>query len=553
MNNSALIRIFATYKLLFMAKKILKLAFLLAFACNAFMAQAQGNGRYHTVEEGQTLYSIARLYGVSPSDIQKLNPEVGDLIRPGDKLRIPDGATRQQMAEGPGAQFVGNAGQSTATGVRGKVKTTYQVKKKDTLYRIALEHGVSIQDILNLNPGLTENGKLKKGDWISIPYTREELQAEQKRQEAARTAQAAPKAAAKKSGKSHLNVAVVLPFKENTERGGKMVEFYQGFLMAADSVRKLGTSVDVYAYHSGAGVTEINSILERNEMKHMDLIFGPLDGVQANVLSTFCQQNHLRLVMPFATTNTYGLNNPYVYLASPSSDVVTRGGAAMVSKRFSNSNIVVAYAGAADNKRGTNFVSQLIQQMSTRSGSPRHLDIDADDAEFLQALNISRHNLVVVNTTSQQALQRAVRRLRAFKEEHPDCKISLLGYPEWSTYQGSILQDFYALDTYVFSSFYRNPSENRIQVLEQRFKVNFHHDMIKTSPRYGIMGLDLGFFFMRGLSQLGDYFDERQQTLRYDPFQHGYLFTQKGDDVAHVNSNVTLIHYTPAGKIEVER
>lgn len=550
MNNSALIRIFATYKQQFMAKKILKLAFLLAFACNAFIAQAQGNGSYHTVEEGQTLYSIARLYGVSPSDIQKLNPEAGDLIRPGDKLRLPDGAARQQMATGPGAQFVGNSGQSTGTSVRGKVKTTYQIKKKDTLYRIALEHGVTIQDILSVNPGMTENGKLKKGDWISIPFTREEQQVEQKRQEAA---QAVLQAAAKKSGKSHLNVAVVLPFKENTERGGKMVEFYQGFLMAADSVRKLGTSVDVYAYHSGAGVADINAILEREEIKHMDAIFGPLDGVQANVLSTFCQQHQLRLVMPFATTNTYGLNNPYVYLASPSSDAVTRGGAAMVAKRFTNSNIVVAYAGAADNKRGTNFVSQLIQQMSSRSGSPRHLDIDAENTEYLQALNLSRHNLVVVNTTSQQALQKAVRKLRAFQKEHPDCKISLLGYPEWSTYQGSILQDFHALDTYVFSSFYRNPSETRIQALEQRFKANFHHDLIKTSPRYGIMGLDLGFYFMRGLSQLGDYFDERQQTLQYNPFQHGYLFTQKSDDVAYINTSVTLIHYTPSGKVEVER
>jgi len=515
----------------------------IAFVGMTMLAQAQKNARYHTVEEGQTLYSIARIYGISAKDLQKLNPESGDLIRPGDKLRIPDNAQAKQVASGPGAQFVGSS-TSTPQNAKGNIKTTYQIKKKDTLYRIALEHNLTIQEIIDANPGLTEEGKLKKGEWISIPYSRAEKQAEANRVEAERAA----KATAKKSHKSHLNIAVILPLKENTERGGKMVEFYQGMLMAADSIRKQGISVDYYTYHSGSSVADINTILQKDELKHMDAIFGPLDGVQANVLNTFSEQNKVRLVMPFSTTNSYAGNNPYAYVVSASMDKVNRYGAELVGKRFPNHNIVILNAGTADN-RANSFISHL----AGAGISTHELNADADNQIFSTTLSTSRKNVIILNSSSQNALQKAIQRLRAFMSENPNYKISLLGYPEWSTYQGRILKSFGELDTYVYAPFYRNVNDTRIANFEQRFKNNFHHELIKTTPRYGIMGLDVAYYFLNGLAKFGDYFDEKQQTFNYSPLQNNLVFTQPSQSLPFTNTNITLIHYTPSGSAEVLR
>lgn len=538
-----------------MAHKIHKWTLFLAFACMAIAAQAQRDARYHIVEEGQTLYSIARLYSISPSELQKLNPKAGDFIRPGDKLRLPDGAQakaasgQQQVASGPGAQFVSGVGQQSTQGTKGKIKTTYQIKKKDTLYRIALEYGVTIQDILEVNPGLTEEGKLKKGEWLSIPYTRAERQAEEERAAAER---AKAEAAARKSHKSHLNVAVILPLKENTERGGKMIEFYQGMLMAADSVRKQGTSVDIYAYNSGSSVAELNSILDKDELKHMDAIFGPLDGVQANILNNFSKTNKVRLVMPFATTNTYGGSNPYAYIISAQADVVNHNAAAFVAKQFAGHNIVCMNAGNADN-RGNAFNLQLKEQLSSRGITPRQA-VDAEaDAQVLSAqLSASRPNLIVLNTSAQNALQKAIKTLTAFIREHPEYKVSLLGYPEWSTYQGSIVKSFHELDTYIYTPFYRN-NDARMKAHELRFKNNFGHELIKTSPRYGLMGQDVAYYFLHGMAELGDYFDERQQKLSYNPLQNGLLFQKPNGNQPYTNISVSLVHYTTGGNIEVQR
>ena len=44
---------------------------------------------YHTIERGQTVYSIATMYGVTVDDIYRLNPESRESIKAGATLKIP--------------------------------------------------------------------------------------------------------------------------------------------------------------------------------------------------------------------------------------------------------------------------------------------------------------------------------------------------------------------------------------------------------------------------------------------------------------------------------
>ena len=44
--------------------------------------------------------------------------------------------------------------------------------------------------------------------------------------------------------------------------------------MAVDSLKRTGTSIDLYTYNSGPESASLNSILGKSEMKDMDIIFG---------------------------------------------------------------------------------------------------------------------------------------------------------------------------------------------------------------------------------------------------------------------------------------
>lgn len=571
---------------------------LLAAVGFAFSLGMAAQQQKHTVQQGETVYGIARKYGLTVNDIVRANPNIGngDRITVGQALIIPQKgqpATQPVQTTQPQTQQTTPANSNVQTHqepaaytidlpkrddnkVQQQTTTTtaqpvqqggflnsgckemYQVKKKDNLYRIALQYNLTIEELCAANPELKPDTKIKKGSWLCIPFSRAEIQAEADRvaQEQAKAkadreaVEKAIAAATKSTSKKHLNVAVILPLKAGGDKGMKMVEFYRGLLMAADSVKQQGTSVDIYAYHSGTTASDVKVILAHPEMKTMDLVFGPLESAQASALNDFCMQNKIRLVTPFSTTNTYGQNNPYVYQASINSEAARKNAVNKVTGYFTNHNYVILSTGMGDD-RGTKFTNDLRSRLTAQGQNVQTLDMNSDDATFATVLNQFRDNLIIPDASSLSATTALTKKLQAFKQNNPIYKITLLGYPEWPTYAGNLLSSFNNLDTYAYSTFYRNPNDYRVTAFEAKFKKNFAREIAVSYPRYGIYGFDLGYYFMNGVSKLGDYFDEKYPTLRYNAFQNGFSFEQNNESAAHVNQQIILVHYSNGQRVEV--
>lgn len=521
----------------------------------SFTASAQA--QQHTIAEGETIYGIARKYGVSVTELLRANPSLGDGNRTqvGQKVNIPAASkTGTTNVTAPTPQPKANGGY-----LNSGIKEMYRVQKKDNLYRIALMYNLTIEEICAANPPMTPETKIKKDELICIPFSKAEkaelahqntIQAENAL--AAQT-NAAGKVAANQSQnslKKIIKVGVLLPFKDGNDRASKMVEFYQGLLMAADSIKGQGTTVEIHALHSGSTASEMHYLTNREELKEMNVIFGPLDAAQAAPLSEFCRQHKIRLVMPFATTNTYGLGNPYVYQATTSSEYSQHRGVERILERFTNHNFVILQTDASDN-RGSRFTTEMASELSKRGVTVRYINLKADDETIASTLSQLRSNIIIPDAAGLNITSAVTKRLISFKQNNPEYGISLIGYPEWPTYVSSLSTSFHTLDTYVYTSFYRNPSNTRVVNFETRFHNNFNCDMMRTFPRYALMGFDLGYYFMRGLSQLGNDFDEKQGTLSFAPLQNRFIFEQKNPNTAHLNHSIELIHYTPAQIVEV--
>ncbi|MBQ6726724.1 MAG: LysM peptidoglycan-binding domain-containing protein [Bacteroidales bacterium] len=110
----------------------------------------------HVVEKGQTVFSIARAYGVNYREAV-LKSDI-DKIAIGDTVFLP---TNEKPAP---AQF-----------------HYYVVKQGNTLYSIAKTYQVEVDDILKLNPKI-ENNNIKVGEVIKIPMERTKKEESQKPQ-----------------------------------------------------------------------------------------------------------------------------------------------------------------------------------------------------------------------------------------------------------------------------------------------------------------------------------------------------------------------------------
>jgi LysM repeat protein len=123
---------------------------LIPMATNISKAQV---GITHTVEKGQTLYSIAQKYAVSVAAITERNPSVQEGLKEGMVLSIPQGEDFRTESLG------------TRTDTKGY--TLHTVQEKETLYGIGGKYNIPVEQILNDNPGLHDSG-LQAGAVVRI-------------------------------------------------------------------------------------------------------------------------------------------------------------------------------------------------------------------------------------------------------------------------------------------------------------------------------------------------------------------------------------------------
>lgn len=118
----------------------------------------------HTVQKGETLYSISKKYSTTVQSIADANKIDGTDIKIGQKLVIPEKNGEVQAKTNDSAL----KNDSKIDSKTEKNIQTYTVKKGDTWYAIARNFSVSVKQLYELN-GTDEKSGLKVGQKIKIP------------------------------------------------------------------------------------------------------------------------------------------------------------------------------------------------------------------------------------------------------------------------------------------------------------------------------------------------------------------------------------------------
>ncbi|MBF0759093.1 LysM peptidoglycan-binding domain-containing protein [Ligilactobacillus murinus] len=105
--------------------------------------QTSGNGTY-TVKAGDSLYRIAVNHNMSLQELKNLNNLSSNLIMPGQVLKVSGQVSSSQPSTNTNTSQNSNQTQTSGNG-------TYTVKAGDSLYRIAVNHNMSLQELKNLN------------------------------------------------------------------------------------------------------------------------------------------------------------------------------------------------------------------------------------------------------------------------------------------------------------------------------------------------------------------------------------------------------------------
>ena len=531
---------------------------LMTFVMAVMMFAQSATTQKHEVQSGETLYSIARQYNITVASLLQINPGLdADHIMAGQSINVPAGAQRtvstqpqtiqQQVLQQVRQQVQTQQGVDVpSTPNRPRYKTLHEVKKKETLYSISREYGVTVDQLVDANPDLKKN-KLKKGAVLNIPYTTAENEQYQAEQQRAAEEAAKPKVTMYPT----IKVAVILPFSKNEEKvsaeSQKMINIYQGFLLAVDSLKQRGYNVEVFAYDEVSPATPVSTILQRSEMKDMQLIVGPIRQWNVKSVADFAHQNGITHVVPLSNELSLVNEHPTTFQVNSNSSLMYN----QVYNRFSlihkDHNIIFV----SMNDRGDNmsYIVDFKKDLDSK-GIKYSAGTVSDLATVRDALKMGTNNVIIPTSGSAAAFENLCKKIDGL-ELSSEYTVQFFGFPEWQTLAGKYDKQLGKYQCQFFTSFYSNSLLSRTQQFNGRFRRWFNQDQYNSFPKYGELGYDIGAYFIKGLHDYGSAFYENLHNYSYVSMEFPMMFEKKNSWSGYQNRSVMIVTHRTDGSVFV--
>lgn len=554
-----------------------------------------GNAFYrYEVKPGEGLYSIARTFGTSIDQIKINNPNCRDGIKSGEILHIPVQLTTS-------TQSMRAKGQAL----------THTIRPKETLYSVSQAYNVGVERILAANPGLSA-ATFQIGKTIQIPHTKtdntalqqltqtetKQLQHTVKRGETLygiaqrynvtvddirkynavlKSIDIAPNLillipiVAKKtsqyvasgvnlqreqsvhpSKEKVMKIGLLMPFLEKEDyKNIRLQEYYEGFLLAVEKMKKRGANIELYVFDIGKGddTRKLQSLLGTMEMQSLQLIVGGVSEEQINILSDFAQMRQIKYVIPFSSKNANVFENSQTFqINSPQSYIDAKILNAIINT-YKNSNVI--FLDVANEKFDkSDFVTTLKNELRKRSIRYNTTDLNNNLLVSLAPLiSDSKKNVIIPSAAGKETLRKVIDALLHIQEEQPSVQLHLFGYPEWQTFDNKITKNYSKLNTVIYSSFYVDENDVNVADFNRAFKKWYKRDLLPLYPKFGMLGYDTGLYFMTALNRYGTSFDSHIAEIRVNTVQFPFHFVRVNDWGGFINTGTYFVKYTRNGLI----
>ena len=528
--------------------------------------QAQTGGeRFHTIKAGETLYRLTVIYGLTAREICDANPglsaenfKVGQVVVIPEKKETAQQEVAHKVTESNpiATQTVQSTQQSADK--EDNCKTEHVVKRKENIYRISRMYGISELELVNANPQLRER-KLQKGEVLCIPYSK----AEQEKLSATKPAQQEEQtpmviiptneelfAGLKTTPEDieQIKAAIILPLMLEDSISSeqmKMVEFYEGVLLALDSLKRQGVSIDLYVYDSGNKWASIQPILAKPEMQQMNLIIGPVYDQHIAETAAFAESNGIRMVVPFARQVDAVFTNPYIYQVNTPQSYFYSEVYDRFFMQFPHPNVIFF---ESPEEKDDDLISGFKRELSYREVPYTVLlaDTATNKDTIMTRLDTERQNILMMTSEKSGSLNNMIPIFQLLVRDTASTKydMHLFGYPQYQVYTNNHLASFYEIDTYFYSSFYTNNLLPEAKAFHQKYRRTYSKEIVNRYPKYAILGFDIAYYFLKAMHLYGTDMDSRLGEMKYTPLQTGFKFERVNNWGGFINRKVFFVHFS---------
>lgn len=505
----------------------------------------------HTVVKGESVWKIAQAYGVTSDEIIADNPGSKKKIKPGQELKIIF---------------------KNKTNVATVKYTDHTVVKGESLFSIAKLYAVTIDDIKKANPGISD--VIKPGQVLKIPSDKVVIVPKDTLTQAQKDSLKLDSAERYDCSKPKLldsyNIALMVPFyldnmyqinpddpkiKEkdaNDFSSFTFVQFYEGALMAIDSLKKSGLNAKVYVYDVQNDSTATKKILEKPEFQKMNLIIGPFFENSLKVVTAFAKKNKVYVIDPVSTEDSLFINNPYVINAIPTIRMQLRQLAAYIVGRYPKSPVIIVYNNKENEKKYVDILGSAIWDEEQKAGMKDSMFKKvsysmAGISGITKLFSAADTNIIVTLSNGEIFLSNYVRALSPVAENN---KLIVFGLPSWKNFDQIETEYFLDLYLHMFASSFIDYQDNDVKRFVKKYR-----GIYNTEPeKYAFMGFDVATYFLKALMQYGTSFGKCLDKIPVDPYlQNSYRFVRDNKKDGYQNSFLNIYRYERYQLIDVRK
>ncbi len=547
----------------------------------------------HKVKKKETLYSLSRNYGVEIQDILAANPGLTTSLSVGQVIKIP----KTKIS---------------------KSYIIYVATKKTRLNKVAKMYKVPLSQVISANPSLSK--KIYAGQRVRIPVgemarkhaaeiEKEEKAEEEKGKEYPEASTVVPLGCRKPSPhtKKVYKVALMIPFfleetdsldvkqflmeKEQGFLPFRFIEFYEGALMAVDSLKNIGMNLELYVYDVDKNLTKTAKVLQKPELKTMNLIIGPFYNYSFAQVALFAATFDIPVVNPLTFREEILREYPTAIKVKPGKIYQAELIPPLIEQYYPDYKVfLIAHTAYKDADLVTNMANDISGMLKPQvkvsnndlynltvavahrdeeyeEGMPlpsikyEGLDIYPDIIEaniddstvvnnglirinyasdslhpFLDNASPLRKNLVILYGDSKAFIMDAMNRLNEYRDTF---NIQLIGMPDIEGISNFDHRQANNMNLTYFSSYYLDYSSPAVQDFVMAFRQNY-----ATDPDiYGFTGYDVTRYFLHALFYLDKRFSNCLQTVPMNLLMTKYRFDKTDKTGNYVNRYWNIVRY----------
>lgn len=487
------------------------------------------DGVTHRIERGETLSSIARMYGMTAKELQMLNPGAGDYIKAGDLLVISDPETTSaggnsdvsyhKIQSGETLYGIGKkynvsveallksnpgvsernfrAGETiripaSGTGIVMTTETVredvlkgfreHKVKKEETWNSIARKYGIPADVLREANSGV----ELKKNIYIGIPVIESEEVSRQVVDEDTREIQEIYQdinGINDSTGYNQIRFAVV----SGSQTSRRDREIMRGVLMAVDKLKNSGSKITLKMLEGNNS----ESVLGELDTFNPTIVMSTAETDFPEWLARYGNDTRVPVINTLDVKNVDFQSNPYMVQLITTPDYFNEEVANWIFQKYGSYSLV--FTGEKDpNDALAESLQSIWDPSRVRSRSVedlRSLPLNAKGKYLLYSFPTKKADVVEFLDAVNDA-----------KTKTPEAEVTVIGRPNWIVYDEALSEKFHNADVQIPARFYMSKSERNNSEFSLHYRQLFNAAVPNTFPVYSGIGYDTVLYFLQGLS-----------------------------------------------------